>query len=540
MNTDANVILAHRTGNMAPEFCASSNLEEVLRKLPAVLYQCGPPPDFPTTFISENVLSHLGYSSQEFYSDPYFWTKQIHPNERNRILQALATIGDKDAIDYEYRFRRIDGEYCWFHDQLSVVRNEKNEIVGLIGSWFDISLRRQLELFQAGQAQVLDSLVKHRSLEETLTQIVCVMEEQNPAMVGSILLFDPATQSVRHGAAPNLPEEYKRQVDGLVIGPATGSCGTALYRRERVIVTDIETSPLWENYRELVRKIGMRACWSQPIISSSSQLLGTFAMYYNKARGPTAIELELIEQAARLAALAIEQYHDEEKMRHSERLVSLGTLAAGIAHEINNPIGGIQLAVQCLRKAWKQGQQERIAEMIDLIASDAERCTRIVHGVLQFGRRNDGQKVPVDLCATITAVMQLTRGYASERRANVAPGLGDEPALVMGSAPELVQVFVNLVRNAIESKDHGVNVAIRIGMDRDFVRVTVSDDGRGMTESQQKQIFDPFFTTRQREGGTGLGMSIVHGIVSGHGGTISVRSKPGKGTSVVVCLLRQV
>jgi len=79
---------------------------------------------------------------------------------------------------------------------------------------------------------------------------------------------------------------------------------------------------------------------------------------------------------------------------------------------------------------------------------------------------------------------------------------------------------------------------VRVAGDRDFVRVTVADDGRGMTEGQQKRIFDPFFTTRQKEGGTGLGMSIVHGIISGHQGSISVQSKPGKGTSVVVCLPR--
>jgi len=513
-------------------------LEEFLARLPAVLYRCGPPPSYPTTFVSENVLPQFGYPSNEFYADPYFWTKRIHENDRERILAALASIGDKDSISYEYRFRRIDGEYSWLHDQVSVLRDDHGEIVGLVGSWFDISDRRNLEMLQSGQAQVLDSLVKRRSLEDSLSQIVRVMESQNSEMVCSILRFDPATQTLRHGAAPSLPDEYNRQIDGAAIGPQAGSCGTAGFRRTRVVVTDIDRDPLWANYRDLARGIGMRACWSQPIFSSSEQLLGTFAMYYREPRGPSRGELQLIEQAASLAALAIERYHDDELMRHAERLVSLGTLAAGIAHEINNPIGGIQLAVQCALNALAQGQKPRLQSMLELIAADVERCAKIVRGVLQFGRRNDARKQTVNLLDVIKAACRLTRGYATERGATLDSPSSEAPVDVFGFSPELEQVFVNLIRNAIESKERGARVTIHVASDSDFARATVSDDGCGMNDQQKARIFDPFFTTRQREGGTGLGMSIVHGIIAGHGGTISVHSKPEKGTSVVVCVPR--
>lgn len=514
------------------------SLQDVISRLPAVLYQCGPPPDFKTIYISDNVHSQFGYLSQEFYSDPFFWTKRIHRKDRDQILQSLATIGNKDALDYEYRFRRLDGEYCWLHDQVCVIRDDQNNITGLIGSWFDITHRRRLEMFQAGQAQVLDYLVKRRSLEDSLIQIVRMMEEQDPEVVCTILRYDPVTQAVFHVAAPGLPDEYKAKVDGLRIGPVAGSCGTALYRRERVVVTDIESDPLWVDFRELARSIGMRACWSQPIFASTNQMLGTFAMYYRKPRGPCRLELELIEQAANLVALAMERYHADEKSRHSERLVSLGTLAAGIAHEINNPLGGIQLAIRCATNALASGQNERIPEMLSLISDDAERCARIVHGVLQFGRRDAGKKQPVELVELLKVAIQLTRGYASERGATVDLVLPEESVDVVGFASELVQVFVNLVRNAIESKETGVSVVIELSTGRGNVCVAVSDDGRGMTEEQQKRIFDPFFTTRQKEGGTGLGMSIVHGIVSSHDGLINIKSRPGEGTCVIVCLPR--
>jgi len=225
-------------------------------------------------------------------------------------------------------------------------------------------------------------------------------------------------------------------------------------------------------------------------------------------------------------------------MRHTERLASLGTLAAGIAHEINNPLGGIQLAAEGAAAALAKGKPNRVRAMLDNIAADTQRCARIVHGVLQFGRRDRSAEQPVSLSEVIVAARRLTHGYAAERRATVDFEPPAKDAEVLGRVVELEQVFVNVIRNAIESKDCGAHVRITIAVDRDFARVSVSDDGQGMTPEQKVRIFDPFFTTRQSSGGTGLGMSIVHGIVTAHGGTIHVASAPQKGTTVVVCLSR--
>ncbi len=518
-----------------PKFPA---LREFFARLPNVLYECGPGPTYPTTFVSDNVRPLMGYAPEDFYADPFFWTKRIHEHDRQSILDRLANIGVENAMTYEYRFRRIDGEYLWLHDEVSVLRDEHSEIVSLVGSWFDISQRKQLELFQIGQTQILDSLAKRKPREETLEQIVRLLESQNSEMVCSILRYDPATQTLHHGAAPSLPGEYNRAIDGASAGPRAGSCGTAAYRRSRVVVTDIQTDPLWADYLDLAAMIGKRACWSQPILSSSDQLLGTFAMYYREPRGPTKGEVQLIEQAASLAAIAIQRYHDEEMMRHTERLVSLGTLAAGIAHEINNPITGIQLSAECARNALNQGKTRQAQGLLDDITANTDRCARIVRGVLQFGRRIESQEQQVSLHQVVEAAYQLTRGYAMERQATVDVVFRDSDVQIPGRLAELDQVFVNLIRNAIESKDRGAHVNVQTAIDPDFVRVTVTDDGRGIPDELKARIFDPFFTTRQRSGGTGLGLSIVHGIVVGHGGTIRMDSEPGKGTTVCVCLPR--
>ena len=123
---------------------------------------------------------------------------------------------------------------------------------------------------------------------------------------------------VRHGAAPSLPEGYIRAINGAPIGPKAGSCGTAMYRGQQVIVTDILKDPLWEDYRALAEMFGLRACWSTPILTHSGKVLGSFAMYYHEPRSPKADELRLTAAATHLAGIAIERHYAGEALRRSE------------------------------------------------------------------------------------------------------------------------------------------------------------------------------------------------------------------------------
>ncbi|HKO15929.1 MAG TPA: PAS domain-containing protein [Gemmatimonadaceae bacterium] len=139
-------------------------------------------------------------------------------------------------------------------------------------------------------------------LRGSLRELVLLIERVAPGMRGSVLLLDEDGITLRDGAAPSLPLAYRRLIDGERVGPAAGSCGTAVYRRERVIVRDIATDPLWENYRRAAEPFGLAACWSTPIRDAQGSVLGTFAMYYGEPREPTAADIELTETATRLAA----------------------------------------------------------------------------------------------------------------------------------------------------------------------------------------------------------------------------------------------
>ncbi|MEP6636229.1 MAG: GAF domain-containing protein [Acidobacteriota bacterium] len=170
----------------------------------------------------------------------------------------------------------------------------------------DLSAQKNEAAFQAGQEKVLEMIAANAPLNEILTTLVLLIEAQTPEMLCSVLLLSEDGNHIRHGAAPSLPEQYVNAVNGAPIGPKNGSCGTAMYRGETVIVTDIFKSPLWEDYRELAAGAGLRACWSTPIMSRRGKVLGSFAMYYRQPQVPSGAEIRLTEVATRLAGKAIE------------------------------------------------------------------------------------------------------------------------------------------------------------------------------------------------------------------------------------------
>ena len=133
-----------------------------------------------------------------------------------------------------------------------------------------------------------------------------MIEAQSPEMICSILLLSEDGNHVRHAVAPSLPENYIKVIDGSPIGPKHGSCGTAMFRGKPVIVTDIATDPLWDDYRNFAWAIDVAACWSTPILSSKGKVLGSFAMYYREPRGPRPEEQHLTNVATGLASRAIE------------------------------------------------------------------------------------------------------------------------------------------------------------------------------------------------------------------------------------------
>jgi PAS domain S-box-containing protein len=232
-----------------------------------------------------------------------------------------------------------------------------------------------------------------------------------------------------------------------------------------------------------------------------------------------------------------EQRRLEEALRGAERLASMGTVAAGLAHEINNPLAAI-LANAELALAALQERPEVTRASLEAIAAAAQRGGRIVKSVLQFARAERTEKSPEGINAIARAAADLASLDVARGGARLETDLaGDLPAALVNPT-QIEQVLVNLVHNAIEAGGAGTRVVLRTRAVAGGVQITVEDDGPGMSGADRARAFDPFFTTRRGEGGTGLGLSVSHGIVADHGGSIDLAPREGGGTTVTIVLPR--
>ncbi len=225
----------------------------------------------------------------------------------------------------------------------------------------------------------------------------------------------------------------------------------------------------------------------------------------------------------------------QQQARRAERLASVGALAAGIAHEINNPLASI-LTVAFLAKTTPLHARtdEEFEGWMEQIIRDAERCAGIVKGMLQFARDSSSGKEPTDLAQLAHLTARLIGRYVSNRGAQLQINVPEDLPPIWANPPEIEQTLVHLIQNAANARAHRIEVRAEPARRDRFILLRVIDDGQGMEPQVQARAFDPFYTTAAIEGRTGLGLSICHGIVQDHDGTIQIESTPGKGTTIYI------
>jgi PAS domain S-box-containing protein len=235
------------------------------------------------------------------------------PEELHLFRDRIDKLKAEGSFRFERKFLRKNGEVIPVEISLSALRGQHYQAIIR-----DISQRKRREALIAGENRVLEMVAKGDSLADILDSLCRLVEEQSTGVLASILLMDPNGKQLRHGAAPHLPKTYTEAIDGAFIGPAVGSCGTAAYRAEQVIVSDIAVDPLWAAFCDLALRHSLRACWSTPIFSSEGKVIGTFAMYYREPRTPTPREQETIKHITHLAGVAIQRKLAETARRESE------------------------------------------------------------------------------------------------------------------------------------------------------------------------------------------------------------------------------
>jgi signal transduction histidine kinase len=245
---------------------------------------------------------------------------RVHPDDLPVVQRAIAAASREGGdLDFEHRVLMPDGSVKHLHVIAHPARNSPGD-VEFVGAVMDVTAPKRAEALVAGEKRLLEMIARGVALEPLLDAICRFCEAMAGDALVSILLVSSDRKSLRHGAAPSLPRSYTEAIDGGLIGPRAGSCGTAAYRGKSVIVSDIATDPLWDQYRDLALPHGLRACWSTPIVSTTHEVIGTFALYSRKSGIPTTEHRNLIEQMTHLAAVAIERKRAEEALHASAQL----------------------------------------------------------------------------------------------------------------------------------------------------------------------------------------------------------------------------
>jgi PAS domain S-box-containing protein len=496
--------------------------------------------------LSEEWYRIYGFDPEEGLSAWKQRLQRMHPEDRANWQETTdRAIREKSDYEVEHRILLPGGAVKYTHTVGHPVLNASGDVVQFVGIMMDVTERKRAEALRDGESRILEMIAGDAPLEEILEKLVLVVEAHFAGLLCSVLLLDEDGQHARHGAAPSLPKAYADAIDGLSIGPKAGSCGTAMYRREPVFVSDILQDPLWEAYRHVAEPYGFRACWSTPIVAHSGRTLGSFAMYRREARNPSPAETRALELATHLAGIAIERKlarEERERLRraqadlaHINRVTTMGELTASLAHEVNQPIAAaVTNAKTCLR--WLTRDQPDVEEARAAamrIVNDGTRAAEIIKRIRLLFKKGTSERELVDVNEVIREMVVLLRGEAMRYSILVRTELEADTPRVMADRVQLQQVLMNLMINGIDAMKDVVgtrDLAIKSQRaENEQVQVSVSDTGVGFPAQQADQIFNAFFTTKPH--GTGMGLSISRSIVESHGGRLWAANNSPRGAS---------
>ncbi len=284
-----------------------------------------------TIYFNKSWLQFTGITVEDVAGDG--WTKLIHPNDIPVAIELYRNhFRKRDPVVLEYRINTKTSGFRWVIDHSLPRYAADGSFLGYIGSVMDIHEQKSHEEFLALEKKVLEMNARPAISLKTITDYFLEgLEHFFPGMLCSVITLREDQVSIEVLSAPSLPSEYSGAISGLRIGPQAGACGTAMYRKERVITTDIDTDPLWDGYRHLTKQFGLRSCWSLPILNAHNEVIATIATYYHQPKMPSPRELDILERVGDLLRIIIENKNAEARIRMNHERYLLVTKATNDA-----------------------------------------------------------------------------------------------------------------------------------------------------------------------------------------------------------------
>ncbi len=503
---------------------------------------------------SDEIYRIYGYEPGSIEPKVDAFKAAVHPDDLARVEASEIQAVQTGFYDVKHRIIRPDGVVRYVHELAQVETDAAGNMVSLTGTVQDISDRERAEIRQKGYNHILELVAEGQPLTEVLEAVILYTEALLSGSICSILLVHPSGEYLEFGVAVNLPDFYKKAMDGLEIAMGVGSCGEAAYSGKRVIASDIMLHPNWMAYKELTQQAKLGACWAEPVLSSASTVLGTFAIYYPTPHEPDNADLKLTEELAQFVAIAVERNHAQQALMNAKDEAENANLAkskflSSMSHELRTPMNAIMGFSQLLKMESAQSMNESQLENIDEITGAGKHLLELINEVLDLAKIEAGHInlsiEPVVLAEVISEAMQLMAPLAQQRGIEIqltydgadssCEQLLHQHHAVRADHTRLKQVLLNLLSNAVKyNSENGKIIIACQHIENNQTRISISDTGAGFTPQQQTQLFRAFERLEAEQSeieGTGIGLVITRNIVELMGGSIGVESQSGEGST---------
>ncbi len=502
LNIELEKRVEERTRRLAS---AEERLRYLMTAVPAVIFSCDAGRDFRSTFVSPNIEAQLGYPAHEYLSQPHFWRDHLHPEDAAGAYAHMERAVAHGSATFEYRFRFPDGTYRWLRDDYMLMRDADDNPVEIVGSCIDIHDRRMAEAAAQASARDLRHLIESANVPIFGEDMEGRLNEWNGC--AARLTGFSSEDVLGRPFADLVPPGQRRNVRDVLDAARHG-----------IESANVELPVVARDGRHVLL-----------LINTSTRRSGD-----GKVAGVVGVGQDITE-------------HREAQRRslRAQRLESIGTLAGGVAHDINNALAPILLAAGLVRDRHPESR-----DLIDVMESSARRGASMVQQLLTFAKGVDGKRIVLRPQAVLAEIERIARSTFPK---NIRVSFECDAATpnVLGDATQLHQVLLNLCVNARDAMTNGGDLRVTVGsrtlsptevrqdgegVPGPYVQFRVEDTGHGIPAELLERIFEPFFSTKSVDQGTGLGLSTAIGIVRSHGGFLRVQSEPGKGSTFTVLL----
>jgi PAS domain S-box-containing protein len=482
------------------------------------------------------------------------WRSLVHPDDVERVLLAMETgRRERSTVALEYRIRRADnGRVTWLSEAGRFVYDAHGESVRFLGVASDATKRVEAERRQAMQHAVTRVLAESASLKAAAPGIIQAVSEIVGADFGALWEIDRQGNQLRCADLWRLPgassEDLEAETRGITFAPGVGLPGRVWVSRAPLVLADLERD---DNFSRAAaaQKVGFRQALAFPIMLRS-EVAGVMEFLGPHVHDPDQELLDTLGGIGSQIGQFIEHRLAEQQLLQSQKMEAVGQLAGGIAHDFNNLLSVILGYAQL--GAGELGPEHKTSRRLEAIRKAGERAAALTRQILTFSRKQSVDTHVCDLNHIVEDMEKmLPRLIGEDVRLVVA--LGEALGQVRADPGQLEQVIMNLAVNARDAMPAGGRLVIEtsnVDLDQSYagshpevqpgphVMLAISDTGEGMAPGTLARIFEPFFTTKEAGKGTGLGLAVVFGIVKQSGGSVSVYSEPGEGSTFKVYLPR--